>query len=78
LWQWRAGGVELPLERFDEPGAQDAAAREYAPVGKILMEDFYYAGGLRALLRQLGDKLTPVPRVQRQDARRQHRARRDL
>ena len=27
------------------------------PAGKYLMEDFYYAGGLRALLVQLGDLL---------------------
>ena len=27
------------------------------PSGKYLMEDFYYAGGLRALLSQLGDLL---------------------
>src|SRR5439155_18631124 len=27
------------------------------PSGAFLMEDFYYAGGLRALMAQLGDKL---------------------
>ncbi len=28
------------------------------PAGKYLMEDFYYAGGLRALLAEIGDLLS--------------------
>ena len=46
------------------------------PPGKYLMEDFYYAGGLRALLRELGDLLDARrAHGQRQDARREHRRR---
>jgi dihydroxy-acid dehydratase len=50
-------GIELPLERFDELARTTPLLANMRPSGKYLMEDFYYAGGLRALLRQLGDKL---------------------
>ena len=50
-------GVELGLADFEELGAPHAAAREHPPVRQYLMEDFFYAGGLPALLRNLGDLL---------------------
>jgi len=50
-------GVELPLDRFDELARTTPLLANMRPSGKYLMEDFYYAGGLRALLRQLGSKL---------------------
>ncbi len=50
-------GVDLPLDRFDELARTTPLLANMRPSGKYLMEDFYYAGGLRALLRQLGGKL---------------------
>ena len=50
-------GVELPLERFDALSRSTPTLVNLKPSGKYLMEDFYYAGGLRALLRQIGDLL---------------------
>ena len=50
-------GIALPLERFDELSRTTPVLANIRPAGKYLMEDFYYAGGLRALLAQLGDML---------------------
>jgi dihydroxy-acid dehydratase len=51
-------GVRLPLERFNELSAKTPLLANVRPSGdKYLMEDFYYAGGLRALLAQLQDLL---------------------
>ncbi|MGQ0653233.1 MAG: L-arabinonate dehydratase [Betaproteobacteria bacterium] len=51
-------GVKLPLERFNEFSARTPLLANVRPSGdKYLMEDFYYAGGLRALLNQLRDLL---------------------
>src|SRR5436853_4192942 len=52
-------GVKLPLERFNEFSAKTPLLANVRPSGdKYLMEDFYYAGGLRALLSELGDLLS--------------------
>ena len=51
-------GIKLPLERFNEFSAKVPLLANVRPSGdKYLMEDFYYAGGLRALLHQLRDLL---------------------
>ncbi|MGH8669884.1 MAG: L-arabinonate dehydratase [Burkholderiales bacterium] len=51
-------GVRLPLERFNEISAKTPLLANVRPSGdRYLMEDFYYAGGLRALLAQLVDLL---------------------
>jgi len=51
-------GVDLPLARFDEISARTPLLCNLRPSGDAyLMEDFYYAGGLPALLAQLGDRL---------------------
>ena len=51
-------GVRLPLERFNEISARTPVLANIRPSGKeFLMEDFYYAGGLRALLNELRDLL---------------------
>ncbi len=47
-------GVRLDLDRFDAISRETAFLANIRPSGKYLMEDFYYAGGLRALLAQLG------------------------
>jgi dihydroxy-acid dehydratase len=46
-------GVPLGLERFDELARHTPLIANVRPAGKYLMEDFYYAGGLRALLQRL-------------------------
>ena len=51
-------GIKLPLERFNEFSAKTPLLANVRPSGdKYLMEDFYYAGGLRALLAELRDLL---------------------
>jgi dihydroxy-acid dehydratase len=51
-------GLPFPLERYNEISAKTPVIANVRPSGKqYLMEDFYYAGGLRALLRELRDLL---------------------
>ena len=51
-------GIKFPLERFNEFSAKTPLLANVRPSGdKYLMEDFYYAGGLRALLNELRDLL---------------------
>jgi dihydroxy-acid dehydratase len=53
----RRAGVLLDLDRFDALARRTPVLANVRPSGKYLMEDFFYAGGLRALLAQLGDLL---------------------
>ncbi len=53
----RRAGVKLDLDAFDRLARQVPLLANIRPAGKYLMEDFYYAGGLRALLNRLGDRL---------------------
>ncbi len=46
-------GVPLPLRRFDELSRTTPLIVNVRPSGKYLMEDFFYAGGLPAVLREL-------------------------
>ncbi len=58
----RRAGVPLDLDDLDRIGRHTPVIANIRPSGTdYLMEDFYYAGGLRALMRQLGDKLHPEP-----------------
>jgi dihydroxy-acid dehydratase len=51
-------GIKLPLERYNEYSAKTPLLANVRPSGeRFLMEDFYYAGGLRALLSELKDLL---------------------
>src|SRR5450631_409418 len=51
-------GVKLSLDRFDELARATPVLANIRPAGtKYLMEDFYYAGGLRALLGEIKEKL---------------------
>jgi dihydroxy-acid dehydratase len=50
-------GLKLPLQKFDELSGHTPMIANLRPSGEFLMEDFYYAGGLRALLNQLRDSL---------------------
>jgi len=47
-------GLQLPLERFDAISSKVPLLANVRPSGKYLMEDFYYAGGLPALMAELG------------------------
>lgn len=54
----RRAGIELKLEDLDEIGRTTPVIANIRPSGKdYLMEDFFYAGGLPALMVELGDKL---------------------
>jgi dihydroxy-acid dehydratase len=46
----RRVGVALDMARFDEISRQVPVIANITPSGKYLMEDFFYAGGLRALM----------------------------
>jgi len=51
-------GLSFPLERYNEISAKVPVIANVRPSGKkYLMEDFFYAGGLRALLNQLSPLL---------------------
>ena len=51
-------GIALPLERYNEISVKTPVLANIRPSGKqYLMEDFYYAGGLRALLGEVKDLL---------------------
>ena len=50
-------GIKLDLKKFDEISQRTPMIANLRPSGEYLMEDFYYAGGLRALLKQIGDLL---------------------
>jgi len=50
-------GIKLDLKKFDEISQRTPMIANLRPSGEYLMEDFYYAGGLRALLKQLGSLL---------------------
>jgi len=47
-------GVEFSLDDWDQLGRDVPCLLNLMPSGKYLMEDFYYAGGLPAILRELG------------------------
>jgi len=50
-------GVELTLDEFDAIGRKVPLLVNLMPSGQYLMEDFYYAGGVPAVMRELGDLL---------------------
>jgi len=53
----RRAGVALDLDRFEAISKKTPVIANLRPSGKFLMEDFYYAGGLRALLASIRDLL---------------------
>jgi dihydroxy-acid dehydratase len=50
-------GVELPLQLFDELCESTPWLVDLKPAGQFLMEDFFYAGGLPAVLAQISGLL---------------------
>jgi dihydroxy-acid dehydratase len=53
----RRAGIPLTIDRFDELSRRTPLVANVRPAGKYLMEDFYYAGGLRALMSGIADLL---------------------
>jgi L-arabonate dehydrase len=51
----RRMGVPLELEDWDRLGSSLPCLVDLQPSGKHLMEDFYYAGGVPVVLRELGE-----------------------
>ncbi|HMV49074.1 MAG TPA: IlvD/Edd family dehydratase [Blastocatellia bacterium] len=48
-------GLEFTLDDIDQLGRGVPCLVNLAPSGKYLMEDFYYAGGVPVVIRELGD-----------------------
>src|SRR3989454_3531732 len=53
----RRAGIALDMARFDQISRDIPVLANIRPSGKYLMEDFYYAGGLRALMFELAERL---------------------
>ncbi|MDE2284846.1 MAG: dihydroxy-acid dehydratase [Hyphomicrobiales bacterium] len=53
----RRAGVPLDMKRFDDISREVPVIANITPSGKYLMEDFFYAGGLRALMSTMADLL---------------------
>ena len=53
----RRRGLDLPLRTFDEIARAVPVLANIRPSGEFLMEDFYYAGGLRAMMQEIRDLL---------------------
>jgi dihydroxy-acid dehydratase len=53
----RRAGISLGLDDFEVLARRTPLLANIRPAGAFLMEDFYYAGGLRALLNNLRDLL---------------------
>src|SRR5438309_5681853 len=50
-------GLKLDLKTFDDISQRTPMIANLRPSGEYLMEDFYYAGGLRALLKEISELL---------------------
>ena len=59
----RRASISLTLDRFDELARKTPVIANLRPSGQYLMEDFYYAGGLRAFLGQLGSAIDGTQRT---------------
>jgi dihydroxy-acid dehydratase len=53
----RRAGIALDMKRFDDISREVPVLANVRPSGNYLMEDFYYAGGLRGLMAELRDRL---------------------
>jgi len=53
----RRAGIPVDMDTFDRLSRQVPVLVNVRPSGEFLMEDFYYAGGLRALMQNLREKL---------------------
>ena len=65
----RRAGIALSLEQFDQISRTVPVIANIRPSGKYLMEDFFYAGGLPAVMKMLDGSLHGiVPHRQRPHA----------
>jgi dihydroxy-acid dehydratase len=67
-------GITLPLEKFDELSRRTPVIVNLRPSGQYLMEDFYYAGGVAAVLKEMlpllqADALTVTGKTLRENVR---------
>ena len=53
----RRAGLPVDMDMFDRLSRQIPVLANVRPSGQYLMEDFFYAGGLRALMQNLREKL---------------------
>jgi dihydroxy-acid dehydratase len=53
----RRAGIALDMKCFDDISREIPVLANVRPSGKYLMEDFYYAGGIRGLMAELRDRL---------------------
>jgi dihydroxy-acid dehydratase len=53
-------GVDLKQDDFDVTGSEVPLLVDLQPAGRFLMEDFFRAGGLHAVLREVQDLLDPT------------------
>jgi dihydroxy-acid dehydratase len=53
-------GIELTQDDFDVTGSQVPLLVDLQPAGRFLMEDFFRAGGLHAVLSEVRDLLDPT------------------
>ena len=53
----RRFGIPLDLADFDDASRTTPVLADLKPSGRFLMEDFYYAGGLRGLMKELAPHL---------------------
>ena len=75
----RRAGIALSLEQFDQISRKVPVIANIRPSGAYLMEDFFYAGGLPALMKMLDGSLHgSCLTVNGRTRRREHRARRGV
>ena len=53
-------GIDITQDDFDRVGARVPLLLDLQPAGRFLMEDFFRAGGLLAVLREVRDLLDPA------------------
>ncbi len=59
----RRAGIPLTLDHYDDLSRRTPVLANIRPTGQYLMEDFYYAGGLRAMLKELGELIDGTQRT---------------
>ncbi|HEY1800906.1 MAG TPA: IlvD/Edd family dehydratase [Terriglobales bacterium] len=67
-------GISLPLSKFDELARTTPMIANIQPSGKFLMEEFYYAGGVPAVIKELlplihGNELTVTGKTHAQNVK---------
>ncbi|RDU94922.1 L-arabinonate dehydratase [Trinickia dinghuensis] len=59
----RRAGIPLTLGHYDDLSRRTPVLANVRPTGQYLMEDYYYAGGLRAMLKELGELIDGTQRT---------------